>query len=167
MLSDKFTVIFRDEHRAIRDTLFNLIDAFQKRDKGRIHPLLEQVSVLAGPHFRYEEEVLYPALVDIFGQDYIEQLLGAHDRAIGAADRLIKLAGKDSLGDEDVQEAVGLVRGILPHVSDCDGLSIMVERLPEGKIQSVLDARDRSKKEGLDLVQWTKQVRGRPPVSIT
>ena len=166
MLSDKFTVIFRDEHREIRDTLLNLIDAFQKRDKGRIQPLLEKVSVLAGPHFRYEEEVLYPALVEIFGQDYIEQLLGAHDRAIGAADRLIKLAGKDPLAGEDVQEAVGLVRGILPHVSDCDGLSIMVERLPEGKIQSVLDARDRSKKEGLDLVHWTKQVRDRPPVSI-
>lgn len=51
----------------------------------------------------------------------------------------------------------------MPHVSDCDGLSIMVERLPTEKVQSILDARDHSLRAGLDLLQWAKQVRTRLP----
>ncbi len=33
MLSDQFSQIFRDEHREIRDTLLDLIVAFQERDR--------------------------------------------------------------------------------------------------------------------------------------
>jgi hypothetical protein len=49
----------------------------------------------------------------------------------------------------------------LPHVSDCDGLSIMVERLSEEKIRSILDARDRALQAGLDLLSWANEVRAR------
>lgn len=68
MLSDQFTQIFRDEHRKIRDTLLALIRAFQERDKTRIKSLLNQTATCTGPHFRYGEEALYPALTEIFGE---------------------------------------------------------------------------------------------------
>ena len=165
MLADQFTQTFRDEHRKIRDVLLDLIQAFKERNGERIRTLLGQAAVYVGPHFRYEEEALYPALVDIFGEEYIEQLLGDHDRAIGTAQRLIELSEKDPLTDEDVQEATRLVRSVLPHVSDCDGLSIMVERLPEEKVQSILDAREHSIREGLDLLRWAGEVRNRPTVA--
>ena len=166
MLSDQFSTIFREEHREIRDALLGLIDAFQARDKEAIGTLLNRTAVLTGPHFRYEEESLYPALTGIFGADYIEHLLSDHDRAIGIALRLIELAGIDPLTDDDVEEATQLIRKVLPHVSDCDGLSIMVERLPEENVQSILDIRNESKREDLDLVSWTQQVRPRPPVAV-
>ncbi|MDA2938346.1 hemerythrin domain-containing protein [Acidobacteria bacterium AH-259-A15] len=167
MLSDRFTQVFSNEHRQIRDTLLDLILAFQERDQTKIQSLLNQTAVYTGPHFRYEEEALYPSLVEIFGEEYIEKLLQDHDRAIGTANKLIELAGKETLGDDDVVETTRLIRTILPHVSDCDGLSIMVERLREEKVQAILDARDRSLEEGLDLIQWTNQVRKRPPVLPT
>lgn len=163
MLSDQFTRLFREEHRTIRDGLLDLLQAFQDRDTSRIQSLLPEIARFVGPHFRYEEEALYPALTDLFGEPYIEQLFGDHDRAIGSAERLVELAGKTPLTDEDVEEAVRLIRGILPHVSDCDGLSIMVERFPEDKVQAVLDRRERSKTEGLDLLTWAHGVRGRAP----
>jgi hypothetical protein len=166
MLSEQFTQIFRDEHRQIRDVFLELIEAFRVRDKARIGSLLEQAATYTGPHFRYEEESLYPALVEIFGQEYIEKLLRDHDRAIGAAQRLIELAGTEPLQDEDISEATRLIRSILPHVSDCDGLSIMVERLPEGKVQTILETRDRSRQAGLNLLQWTEQVRNRPALRL-
>lgn len=165
MLADKFTGVFRDEHRQVRDTLLDLKDAFQARDKERIGSLLTRTAVLTGPHFRYEEESLYPALVEIFGREYVEKLMGDHDRAIGTAQALVALAGKDQLTDGDVTKAVRLVLTVLPHVSDCDGLSLMVERLPEAKVKSILDARDRSKAQGLDLLRWAQQVRGRSAVA--
>lgn len=164
MLSEQFAQIFRDEHRKVRDTLLDLILAFQKRDKARIQSLLNQAAIYTGPHFRYEEEALYPALVEIFGDEYIQQLLADHDRVIGTAKKLIELASKDSITDEDVMEATRLIRKVLPHVSDCDGLSIMVERLPTEKVQVILDTRDYSLREGLDLLCWADQVRKRPAI---
>ncbi|MCC7355164.1 MAG: hemerythrin domain-containing protein, partial [Anaerolineae bacterium] len=129
MLADQFTQIFREEHRKVRDALLDLMLAFQVRDRGRIRALLNQVAVLTGPHFRYyEEEALYPALVEIFGEEYVAKLMGDHDRAIGIAQSLVALAGKEQLTEQDTARAAQLIRRVLPHVSDCDGLSIMVER---------------------------------------
>ena len=163
-LADQFSQMFRDEHRQIRDALLDLVDAFAARDTARIRSLLGQIAVLTGPHFRYEEEALYPNLVEIFGADYVEKLLHDHDRAIGIAKQLVNLAAREPLSDLDVATATRYVRTILPHVSDCDGLSIMVERLPEQKVQAIFDARDRAHRAGLDLMQWADQVRRRPAV---
>lgn len=162
MLADHFTEVFRKEHRTVRDTLLELIEAFQAKDKEKIGTLLNAAAGFVGPHFRYEEESLYPSLVPIFGEDYVGVLLKDHDRAIGNAARLVQLAGHDPITDEDVTEAVKLIRKILPHVSDCDGLSIMVERLSEDKVQSILDVREKSWQEGLDLFKWADTIRNRP-----
>jgi len=163
-LAENFSQTFREEHRQVRDALLDLVQAFQERDKARIDALLTQIAVLTGPHFRYEEEALYPSLTEFYGEEYVEKLLGDHDRVIGTAHRLIDLAGRDALVEEDVSQAVRHVRSILPHVSDCDGLSIMVERLPEEKIQGVFQVRDRALAAGLDLLTWAASVRARPAV---
>lgn len=158
---DTFTAIFAAEHRAVRDLLLALVDAFEARDPQRARPLLAELAAVAGPHFRYEEESLYPALVPIFGAGYVDKLVGDHDFAIGSAGRLVELACQDELSNEDGGEAVRLVRGILPHVSDCDGLSIMVELLPDADVQSLLETRDRAREHGVDLLSWAKHVRSR------
>lgn len=167
MLADHFTQIFREEHRSVRDTLLDLVRAFENRDTTRINLLLHQTARLTGPHFRYEEEALYPGLTEIFGEEYIEKLLRDHDRAIGTAKALVELGSKNDLTDRDIATATRLIRSILPHVSDCDGLSIMVERLPTGKVKAILDARDRSRSKGLDLIQWASQVRNRPIAQVS
>jgi hypothetical protein len=161
VVADRFSELFRQEHRQVRDLLLEFIEAFPQRDGGRTGKLLEQVAQLTGPHFRYEEEALYPALTQIFGAGYIEQLFRAHDGIIRTAFRLSQLAGRADLDDDEVDEAVKLTRSILPHVSDCDGLSIMVERLPEQAVQRVLDVRERSRDAGLDLLTWASEIRGR------
>jgi hypothetical protein len=40
----------------------------------------------------------------------------------------------------------------------------MVERFAEAQVHSILDARDRSRAEGLDLLRWADGVRNRPVV---
>jgi hypothetical protein len=165
MLADEFAKAFREEHREIRDTLFALSKAFEQRDKNRINEMLGKTAALTGPHFRYEEEALYPSLIEIFGDAYIEKLLEDHDRAIAGANALVQLAQKDRLTSEDSQRATELVRTILPHVSDCEGLSIMAETLPEQRIRNILAARDACQREGLDLIEWATKVRRRPAVS--
>jgi len=167
MSAEQFAQLFREEHREIRDTPLELIQAFQDRDKTAIQSLLTTAAVLAGPHFCYEEEALYPGLVEFFGQEYVEQLLQDHDRVIGTAMKLTELANADALTDQDVGEATRLIRRILPHVSDCDGLSIMVERMSEDGVQSILDSRRRSREAGLNLVEWVERVRERAVPALT
>ena len=167
MLADNFSQVFRHEHRIVRDTLLDLIQAFEDRDRQRIRALLTAVARLTGPHFRYEEESMYPALTGIFGVEYVEKLLRDHDRAIEIAEELIALSAKDEFNSEDIVMAVRLIRsGVLPHVSDCDGLSIMVETLPDDQVQGILDCRQQSLAAGLDLLAWAKTVRRRPALVV-
>lgn len=156
-----FTSIFREEHREVRDLLFDLIDAFRARDLPRARSLLVQIANLTGPHFRYEEESLYPDLVDVFGAEYVEKLLADHDGAVRTARRLVELAGKDTLQDAEVDEAVAGARSILPHVSDCDGLSIMVERFPPERIAHILQTRTDALAADVDLLTWARTIRQR------
>jgi hypothetical protein len=158
----RFGELFRGEHREIRDSLLALLTAFDTRNRRRAKTLLGTIGGLCGPHFRYEEEALYPALVEIFGKLYIEHLLVEHDRAIISAFRLMKLADKKPFEAADARLAVRIIRTVLPHVSDCEGLSIMVEVLPEPEVQAILEARERALEDDLDLVEWATEVRKRP-----
>ncbi|MCZ7589908.1 MAG: hemerythrin domain-containing protein [Gaiella sp.] len=163
-LTDDFSALFRAEHRDVRDALLDLIDAFRDRDRDRIETLLGRVATLTGPHFRYEEESLYPSLTGIFEESYVEYLYEAHDGAIARARELVALAGRETLTDDDVAAAVHAIREILPHVSDCDGLSVMVEVLPEASVRNILATRDRTNELGLDLLTWADTARSRPAV---
>lgn len=139
MFHQQFAEQFRAEHRQVRDLLLQILQAFEQRDTRQAGELVQSIAALSGPHFRYEEDAVYPALVTIFGEEYVQKILGDHDRVIASAARLSALSQKQQLEEGDVQEAGCLFRSILPHVSDCDGLSIMVECLPEERVQQILD----------------------------
>lgn len=157
--ADRFSTMFRSEHRQVRDLLLELVQALQNREKDRIPALLIEVARCAGPHFRYEEEALYPLLVQFFGAEYVRKLFHEHDRAIAAAKELVAFAGAKAQTEEDWNSAIHTVRSILPHVTDCDGLSILVERLPDEQVLSVLAARDKAQNAGLDLLVWASGIR--------
>ncbi len=158
----QFGAVFKDEHRAIRDVLLNLIQAFRNRDLASVRNFLNQAAALAGPHFRYEEESLYPALTAVLDEEQVEKLLGDHDRAIDAARKLVGLATLDELNEQEAEAGARYARSLLPHVFECDGLSIMAELLPEQTMQQVLETRHRSREANLDLLRWADTVRGHP-----
>lgn len=160
-MSEAFTRQFRAEHREVRDALFDLSDAFAAHDAAGAGALLGKIAGLTGPHFRYEEETMYPSLVQIFGADYVSALIDDHDGVIAGARRLVELAG-GPIDDAVAVEAKSVVQGMLPHVSDCDGLSIMVERLSDAEVDAIFATRDRALADGLDLLTWDETVRSRP-----
>lgn len=154
--------MFRAEHRQVRDLLLDLVRAFQERDGRRARSLLVAVAEATGPHFRFEEEAMYPRLTEIFGDDYVGKLLADHDGAIRNARELLTLVGHDELTAEQAERGVELTRRILPHVSDCDGLTIMVETLPEAVVNDILWTREAALDAGLDLLDWAATTRQRP-----
>ncbi|NUP47396.1 MAG: hemerythrin domain-containing protein [Catenulispora sp.] len=158
----EFTEVFRTEHRQVRDLLLELVRAFQERDARRARSLLTAVAEATGPHFRYEEEAMYPQLTGIFGDVYVGKLLADHDGAIRDSRELLALVGHDELTEEQAARGVELTRRILPHVSDCDGLTIMVETLPDEVVHDILWAREAALDAGLDLLDWAATTRARP-----
>src|SRR5919108_3398236 len=127
----RFTEGFRSEHRAARDIFLGIGRALADRDATRIGDLMGQADQGIGPQMQYEEEEMYPALASLYGDEYVERMLEDHDRAFGVAGRLMELASHDPISDEDVEEGNRIIQGLLPHVTDCDGLVLAIEVLPE------------------------------------
>jgi len=162
----RFTEGFRDEHRAARDAFLGIGQALRNRDAARIGELMNQANAGIGPHMQYEEEEMYPALAELFGDDYVERMLEDHDRAFGVAGRLMELAGHDPITDEDIEEGNRLIQNLLPHVTDCDGLVLAIEVLPEQRQRRLFEARDRALAQGLTMMEWGER-RGRQPIPAT
>lgn len=158
---EEFTEVFRTEHRQVRDLLLELIGAFRKRDVPQVRTLLAAFADVAGPHFRYEEEAMYPELAAIFGRAYVDKLLTDHDRAIRDARELLLLAGHDEFTEEQARRGTDLIRQILPLISGCDGLNIMIETLPDEFAGRILSARTAACSAGLNLLTWAGTTRER------
>jgi hypothetical protein len=92
----------------------------------------------------------------------VQKLLSDHDRAVDAARKLEQLAAQSELTGQEAQNGASYARSLLPHVFECDGLSIMAELLPDETMQQVLDARGRSLSANLDILRWADTVRGHP-----
>jgi len=165
-LANQFGGIVREEHRGVRDALMELADAFWWRVPEYSPIILRKVVAIAAPHFRYEEEVLYPALAEVFGKECVTELLADHNKIKRSAERLSELTRSEVWSDEEVGVGIELVRGLLRHVNDCDGLVAKVERLPEETVRNILEARERFNRAGLDLLRWAQEVR-KPPISAT
>ncbi len=156
-------VEFKDDHRKVRDMLFELRAKIEQHDVKGARGVLGRLDAFVGPHFRYEEEALYPALRPIL-EDYVDHMLEAHDGAIATARQLAALLQKDRLTSEDAKVGKKGVLEILPHVSDCDGLSVFMEsiqKLRPAEIDNIGRKIEECRKAGVPLLKWAETVRER------
>jgi len=149
---------FREDHRKVRDGLLDIIAALQSRDVVRARSILGMLDELVGPHFRFEEEALYPALRVLLGE-YVDQLLEEHDGVISTARSCAELLKKDSLTEDEARDAANAARALLVHVSNCDGLAILSERLKPEEIERLASHFAFTKKEGVPLLEWAEKIR--------
>jgi len=150
----EFTEGFRNEHRAGRDTFLSIAQALQARDSARINELMGRANALIGPHMQYEEQVMYPELAVLFGDEYVERMVADHDRAFAVASTLMEIAAKPEISDADIEVGNTAIRHLLPHVTDCDGLVLAVEVLPADAQQRIFAARHRAFEEGTTMMEW-------------
>ncbi len=152
----------KSDHQEVRDNLLALLDALSKKDATRALEVLIYLDKLTGPHFRFEEESLYPALKKLFGEAYYEHLLTAHDRVIKAAKELAAVLGKGELTDEEAQRLVELVRReVLPHPVECEGLALFAERLSQEELDAIAESIEKARQEAVPLLEWAETIRER------
>ncbi len=152
----------REDHLKVRDTLLNLIDAIKKQDVTKAFELLITLDKLGGPHFRFEEETMYPILKRFFGEEYYNRLLEEHDRVIKAAKQIAEILGKGSITSEEVEKLVKIVQNeIMPHPITCSGLEIFMERLSKEELDKIAENMIASRKADVPLLEWADKIRAR------
>ncbi len=151
---------FRDDHRKIRDLLLDLGAALEGCDVPKAREILGGLDTIAGPHFRFEEEALYPALRGFLGE-YVDKLVNDHGGAINTARGAADLLKKDSISREEGVAAAKAARSLLIHVSDCDGLAVIAERLTDDEIARIGQNLGESRSAGVPLLEWAEKIRNR------
>jgi predicted sugar kinase len=153
-------VEFREDHRKVRDLLLDLAAAIERGDIEKARATLGEINVLVGPHFRYEEEALYPAMKEFLGE-YVDSLVDEHDGAISTALTAVSLLDKPSISPEEAKEAAKATRALLVHVSNCDGLNILAERLPQEQLEKLAGRYEEARAAGVPLLKWAETIRAR------
>jgi iron-sulfur cluster repair protein YtfE (RIC family) len=153
---------FQEEHRQTRDKCLELSDAIEAEDLDRARELVAAIDAAAGPHFQYEEDALYPALIPFFGEEKVKELVAEHDEAIDAAETLATLTSQESLTEDEKQEALRALPNIMVHVSDCDGLTVYLEKADEEVFEDIEESMQEANAEGLTLTEYDATVRPSP-----
>lgn len=149
---------FREDHRKVRDGLLEIIEALREKDIPKARDILGNLNTMVGPHFRYEEETLYPAL-RVFLGEYVDQLIDEHDGVIETARTCAELLQKDTLTDEEAEQAANAARALLVHVSNCDGLAILSERLNQEELEELGEKFSAAREAGVSLLDWAEKIR--------
>ena len=153
---------FRKDHSMVRDLLLELINALDRLDVQRSLEILIELDRLGGPHFRFEEETLYPMMEKFYGREYLEYLLSAHDKVIRAARRIAEVLGKGEITREEADELIGLIRrDVLPHPIECEGLVLLAEKLSREELERVAESIEKARSEGVPLIEWAESIRAR------
>jgi len=153
---------FQTEHRETRDRLLELSNAIENEDLDRARDLVREIDETAGPHFQYEEDALYPALIPFFGKEKVKELVAEHDEAIEAARTLAELTDQNALSEAEKQEALRQLPTIMVHVSDCDGLTVYLEKADRKVFEDIAESIEDAHDQGLTLTEYDDTVRPSP-----
>lgn len=151
-------VEFREDHRKVRDYLLDLANAAEAGDVAKAGGILGQIDTLTGPHFRYEEETLYPTMKEFLG-DYMDSLIEEHTGIIDTAKTAAKVLSQPSISKEEGEAVAKAARALLVHVSNCDGLNILAERFSQEKLDDLGERFAQSRAAGVPLLRWANTIR--------
>ena len=151
---------FRSDHRIVIDKLFELETVFKKHRLEDAKRIVDELDLLVGPHMKFEEEHLYPTLrrfLEDIGDIRVDELLHEHSDAAAVIKNLREILNKPEFTGEDSKIAIEKLSGFFIHVSNCDGLNLLIER-----VLSVQERRKLAIKllearlEGKPLTEWKR-----------
>jgi hemerythrin-like domain-containing protein len=153
-IQEKFIKAFKQEHQQILDGLLVLRSAIQKIDIKQASEIVEKLDNIMGPHFRVEEDALYPMLTEYLGQENVNNLLNEHRGAVEVLHSFKKYIGDEAWLSTHREEALKKLEGFFMHVTGCDGLSIIIERFSDQQKAKLADYLDYVHTQPQSLTQW-------------
>ncbi|HVY55760.1 MAG TPA: hemerythrin domain-containing protein [Thermodesulfobacteriota bacterium] len=149
-----FLDAFKEEHKIILNNLLSLKDAVKRKDTGDAEKLVRFLDDIMGPHFRVEEEALYPMLTEYFGEDNVERLLEEHTMATDAMNDFKNNIGSEQYMREHGEDTLKKLQGFFLHVTSCDGLSIIIEKFSDDQKKNLDAHLMKVRDEAVPLTVW-------------
>lgn len=152
---------FREDHRKARDGLLEMIRAIRAKNIAKASETIEYLDTILGPHFRYEEEILYHRL-RIFLGEYIDELISNHDVITETAKNAIELFKKETISANEAEQVIKAAQKLLVYISNCDGLAIFTESLSPKGLEELAEKYTAVKEANIPMLEWAEKIRKRP-----
>ncbi|MFQ5874305.1 MAG: hemerythrin domain-containing protein [Dehalococcoidia bacterium] len=148
----------QDDHRQARDGIFDLLQACQERNPRRAREIVDLIDMVAGPHWRWEEEALYPAVGQL-SEELRLSLLKEHDEVIEAVQKVTDILKQKNIPPQDWEEIRNKILAMLYHIATCDGLVIMIEKLSDNDLVNIRQAIFVAQRDEVRLLEWAQTLR--------
>jgi hypothetical protein len=122
---------FVKDHKEMTRALVAVLTALENQDDSLAIQLADQLDVLAGPHIRFEESILYPTVAKSAGKELHQRLLAEHQQPLAAIRFLLKCRDDASLSAAERQQMIEQFRTGLVHVESCGRLLSHLTSLDE------------------------------------
>lgn len=148
---------FHSDHQKVVSALFELRQAIVAQDIPRVRAILGAAEGLVGPHFKFEELYLYPALERFLGETHVKKLFNEHDGVFRSVRRIAQLAQEDTWSESERESARANLEMIYEHPISCDGLSLWMERLSPTEQQDLLVKMQQVRRQGTKLSEYDRE----------
>jgi hemerythrin superfamily protein len=138
------TLLLEADHRQVED----LLDDIAEADGSQQAELVGLLATALRAHMDVEEQVVYPAMAPVTGQETVEEGVNEHNLVRKALEDVVELAG----GGPGFKAALEVIKtGIEHHVSDEEG-EVFPQLRQEGQEQlAAMEARFLAKRTELGL----------------
>jgi hypothetical protein len=156
---DRLLHEFHADHQRIVDTLLTLRRALCDASRAHLCAALDEADRLLGPHCKWEEVFLYPALSGLVGEVRVQRLMTEHDGVYRSLRRLAELAGLRVWSDAEratAHEHWGLM---VEHVVNCDALGRYVALLAPDRLSQCAEGLWALRRQPLRLADYCKERR--------
>lgn len=158
MEHNNFLEAFKEEHKIIFNNLLSLKDAVERKDTEDAENLVRFLDEIMGPHFRVEEEALYPMLAEYFGEDSVEHLLEEHTMATEAMNEFKHNIGNKQYMVERGEDTLKKLQGFFLHVTSRGGLSIIIEKFSDRQKRNLAAHLTKVRDEAIPLTVWKQGI---------
>lgn len=148
---------FHSDHQKVVGALCALRQSIAEGDIPQVRRILCAAEELVGPHFKFEELYLYPALEPFLGESYTKKLYNEHDGVFRSIRRIAQLAQLESWSESDHQSAATNLELIYEHPIACDGLSLWMEKLPDAEQQGLFEKMREVRRQGTSLSEYYRE----------
>ena len=122
---------FLQDHRVLTRGLNQLLDALQQGRVADAIALATELDDEAGAHMAFEEEIFYPRLAKVRGQDFVDRMVSEHEIGQRAIKALARRPAEIPLAEDEKRRIVDDLEVALGHVLSCGS---MLSELGSGEV---------------------------------
>ena len=143
---------FLDDHRVLIAGIKGVIEAVERGDQRTAVELAAELDQQAGAHMAFEEEVFYPRLAEVYGTEFVEQMVSEHEAGQRAVRTLLARNHDRPLSPEQRAHLLEDLDVALKHVMSC---GTMLSELSSGTEEVDAQSLDRLRRLREQGERWT------------